>query len=270
MNIILNKNQLAQACEPFEFIDDKGKDQTVVDEMTSTAQKLKDILTASDALVAISAPQIGLKKRMFCIKFNDVIKTFINPVIKKRSEEKFINQETYIDGKSRVYICRPKEIEVTYFTDEFRVEDNKLLDQAAAIFMQQYNLLDGITPGALLDSIDEITEDNLATYVDATYSGSGLVMSESDEIPELHSVAEILSKISALAEARLQELAKSNNMLAKTAKRFLFDERVILGRTKVVDSEGWEREKQYQRQVARINKHVKANQFKQLAAKACK
>lgn len=238
MNIILDKTQLQQACAPFEFIGAKGKDQAVVDEMTDTAQKLKDILAASDKLVALSAPQIGVKKRIFCIKFNDAIKTFINPVIKKRSEEKFINQEIFIDNQSKVYICRPKEVEVTYFTDEFKVEDNKLLDQAAAIFMQQYNLLDGIVPGAVLDSLDEITVDNIAAYVDATYSGSGLVLTESDEVPELTEVAEVLTKISAMADTRLHELANSNDELAKTAKRFLFDERVILGRTKVVDQAG--------------------------------
>lgn len=270
--VIYDKTQLLEACEPFEFIDDKGKDETVVDEMKTTIAALKEVLNNTDKIVALSAPQIGIKKRVFCIKFADTIKTFVNPVIKRRSEEKFINQEQFIDGESVVYICRPKEVEVTYFTDEFKVEDNKLLDQAAATFIQQYNLLDGIVPGAVLDTFETVTQDSLPKFVEATYSGSGIVLTKEDSIPDLEEVAEVLAKLSAGANAKLKDLIEtdSDEDLKKLAKRFLFEESVILGRTKIVDEEGWEKEKKAKRQVAISKKKIKDAEFKQFAAKACK
>ena len=267
--IIYDKNQLNEACSPFEFIDDKGKDESVITEINTTVAALKEILTANDKLLAISAPQIGVKKRVFCIKFADTIKTFINPVIKHRSEDKFINHEFYVDGESKVYVCRPKEIEVTYFTDEFKVEDNKLLDQAAAIFAQQYNLLDGIVPGAVLDSFEDVTRDNLPQFVDATYSGSGLVLAKDEPVSDLEEVAEVLTKISAGASAKLKDLIDtgSDEDLKKVAKRFLFEENVILGRTKIVDQDGWQKEKRIVNQANLSKKHAQKAAYRQFVAK---
>lgn len=267
--IIYDKNQLNKACSPFEFIDDKGKDESVVNEINATVVALKDILNANANLLAISAPQIGIKKRVFCIKFADTIKTFINPIIKHRSEDKFINHEFFIDNESKVYICRPKEIEVTYFTDEFKVEDNKLLDQAAAIFAQQYNLLDGIVPGVVLDTFEDITEDNLPQFVEATYSGGGLVLSKDEPVSDLEEVAEVLTKISVAASAKLKDLIANSpdEELKKVAKRFLFEESVMLGRTKIVDQDGWNKEKRITNQINLSKKYAKRAEYKRFVSK---
>ena len=270
--LIYDKAKLLEACSPFEFINDKGKDETVVEELKNVIISLKEMLTSSDKLVAIAAPQIGIKKRIFCIKFADTIKTFINPIVKCRSEAKFINQEQDIDGASIVYICRPKEIEVTYLTEDFKVEDNKLLDQAAAVFMQQYSLLDGIVPGAVLDSFDSTTtQESIYALVDATYSGGGVVLDKTDYLPELEEVAEVLTKITEAALAKLKNTVEttSDSNLKKLIRRALFEENIILGRTKIVDQAGWEKEKKIKNQVALSKKKARDSEFKKFSAEIC-
>ena len=272
--IILDTTKLLTVSEPFEFITDSGQDESAVSEMKAVIADLKEILNNTNSIIAISAPQIGINKRVFCIKFNDVIKTFINPIVKRRSTEKFINVETQLDGESTVYICRPKEVEVTYFTDEFKVEDNKLLDQAAAIFMQQYNLLDGIVPGNILNEIlveKEITENDLPQLIEATYSGSGLVFSKDDEVPELEEVANTLSTfIDNLFIAKLKDIIdnNTNENVKKLARQFWFEERIILGQTKIVDQAGWEAEKKAKRQMNLSKKKARSVEFLNIAKKA--
>lgn len=275
-DIILDTTKLLTVSEPFEFLSDNWQEESVVAEMKSVIADLKEILNNTDTIAAISAPQIGINKRVFCIKFNDVIKTFVNPIVKRRSTEKFINVETHLDGESTVYICRPKEVEVTYFTDEFKVEDNKLLDQAAAVFMQQYNLLDGIVPGNILNDIlkeKTLIADDLPQLVEATYSGAGLVFSKDDEVPELEEVANTLSTfIDNLFLVKLKDIIDNcaDEEIKKLAKRFWFEERVILGQTKVIDQAGWDAEKKARRQMNLSKKKVQSAEFMNIAKKACK
>lgn len=272
--IILDTTKLLTVSEPFEFITDSGQDESAVSEMKAVIADLKEILNNTNSIIAISAPQIGINKRVFCIKFNDVIKTFINPIVKRRSTEKFINVETQLDGESTVYICRPKEVEVTYFTDEFKVEDNKLLDQVAAIFMQQYNLLDGIVPGNILNEIlveKEFTENDLPQLIEATYSGSGLVFSKDDEVPELEEVANTLSTfIDNLFIAKLKDIIdnSTDENVKKLARQFWFEERIILGQTKIIDQAGWEAEKKAKRQMNLSKKKARSAEFLNIAKKA--
>ena len=57
------------------------------------------LLEGDANLMAISAPQIGIEKRIFCIKFNDEIKTFINPIITKKSDYKIVTETCSMPGK---------------------------------------------------------------------------------------------------------------------------------------------------------------------------
>jgi len=51
-------------------------------------------------------------------------------------------------GKEFV-IGRPEEITVVYYNEDFKYEDNKLMGYAAALFDQQYQLLEGVLPDEL-------------------------------------------------------------------------------------------------------------------------
>lgn len=125
----------------FDLATGEGKEDCL-----NIVQELKDFLQANLTCIAISAPQLGINKRIFCIKFNDQIKTFINPIIIKKSHFSILPETCISFPEKEILLARPSEITIVYYTDEFKYEENKLLDQAARLFDQQIQFLDGVTP----------------------------------------------------------------------------------------------------------------------------
>ena len=155
MKIITDIDKLKNASEPLEFLTEKGIEKEEGEEIIN---KLKEYLTKNKGEVAIAAPQLGINKRIFCMRFQDTIKTFINPVITKKAKYA-IQPETCssMPGKE-IVIIRPEEITVVYYTDEFKYEENKLLGIAARVFDQNAQLLDGDTPDklGLVSDVEEV------------------------------------------------------------------------------------------------------------------
>lgn len=260
--------------EPVTFLDDNRVNPEAKEEIDKIVAEIKAKLEEDKTIPAMSAPLLGYNKRIFCIRFADTIKTFINPIIKTRSEDKFINVETNLFEGKQVAIARPKEVTVVYYTDELKVEDNKLLDLAAAIFTQQYNLLDGIVPGALCEiDFDELKAEQLPLLVDGTYSGSGFIFDPNTDEHELEDLAEYLANVMDAATQELTQLCDGEGVdeeLQKTARNLRFTENVILGKTKVIDQEGWEREKKIRRNQKKFLQMMKKNQLKDMAIKSSK
>ncbi|MBR6641944.1 MAG: peptide deformylase, partial [Clostridia bacterium] len=79
--IIFDLEKLAQPSEPLTFLSEEG---AKTEEGTEIVAKIKEVMEANPDMLALSAPQIGINKRIFCLRFNDQIKTFINPIITKK------------------------------------------------------------------------------------------------------------------------------------------------------------------------------------------
>ena len=161
---------------------------------------------------------MGIGKRIFCIKFQDTIKTFINPIITKKAKYN-IQPETFssMPGKE-ILINRPEELTVVYYTDEFKYEENKLLGIAARVFEQSCQLLDGITPD-ILGVVSDIEEDG--SLWDAT----------DDEMKQLR---EIYSQIIAARTEAMKTQVKSDPDLEKKYNELAFTEKVINGGANIV------------------------------------
>ena len=255
--LITDLTQLSEPCEPFIFLDENGK---VIEEskaeLETVIADLKEVLTANSEMTAIAAPQIGINKRVFCIKFNDVIKTFINPIITRKKDMKII-PETFdsIPGKE-ILISRPDEVKVVYYNDNFKYEDNKLLGGAAYKFDQMAQLLDGITPDILGLVSDPETDGKLA------------------ELPEeeMAEVVEFYKNYVSTKLASLKESIKANEDLAKQYNKLKFSEDVINDRTQVVDEEGDERRAKVQRrtnyQLSKQAKNIHQKELSQVANKS--
>ncbi len=155
MSIITTLEKLQKPAEPLKFLTEKGIEK---EEGETIVKQLKSILEADKTLAALAAPQIGIDKRIFCMRFKDTIKTFINPVVTKKLNY-VIRPETFssMPGKE-ILITRPEEITVVYYTSEFKYEENKLLGVAARVFDQNCQLLDGITPD-VLGLVSDVEED---------------------------------------------------------------------------------------------------------------
>lgn len=215
MEIITDLEKLQVAAEPLEFLTDKGIEK---DEGLEIISKLKAFLEENKTVVNIAAPQIGINKRIFCMRFQDTIKTFINPIITKKAKY-VIQPETFssMPGKE-ILITRPEEITVVYYTDEFKYEENKLLGIAARVFEQSCQLLDGVTPDHL-GLVSNIEEDG--TLWDLTEE-------------EMTQVKEIYKQYIETKLKGTEQFLKDNPDLEKQYKELQFTEKVINGDAAIV------------------------------------
>lgn len=214
--IIKDLQQLAQPSEPLTFLSEAGA-QT--EEGTSIIDKIKKVMQQDTSILALSAPQIGINKRIFCLRFNDQIKTFINPIItKKKGLNITIETCASMPGKE-IVIGRPEEITVVYYNDDFKYEDNKLLGAAASLFDQQAQLLDGVLPSEL-GLVSDIEEDGKVEEADL------------EAIIPFYKDTFLPSRL-----ASLKKVIDEDENTSKSFKQLKFTEEVINGRITVIESE---------------------------------
>jgi peptide deformylase len=104
--------------------------------------------------VGLAAPQIGISKRMIAVSFwkekgnktecvGDTV--MINPVITRKSDEKFLFEEACLSlpGK-RGEVLRHRHIKVSYQTVDGKQHIKKLSDMSAVIIQHEIDHLDGI------------------------------------------------------------------------------------------------------------------------------
>ena len=215
--LITDIAKLNKPSEPFTFLTDTGIPPEKIDEATEIIENLKKVIE-SKKLVALSAPQIGINKRIFCIKFDDQIKTFINPIITKKNGV-VILPETFasMPGKE-ILIARPEEVTAVYYTDDFKYEDNKFVGAAAQIFDQQCQVLDGVLP------------DELGLISDVEQDGSLSDLSEEEKGELVEFYKKYISTKKKVIEDNITEEEKD------AYKRLKFSEDVINGRAQVVEN----------------------------------
>ena len=224
VEIIKDIEALKEPAKPLEFLTEQGTEK---EEGLEIIGKLKEAMEADSTILALSAPQIGINARIFCIRFADQIKTFINPIVTKKGKYE-IKPETFVSmpGKE-ILITRPEELTVVYYTNEFKYEENKLLGAAARLFDQHCQLLDGVTPAEL----------GLVSDVEADGSLADL----SDE--EVAQVTEIYKQFIKAKSAALQTEIEKDPDLEKAYKQLKFTEKVITGEALVISDEDENRHK---------------------------
>lgn len=226
--IITNVEELTKAALPLRFLTEAGPDK---EEGTTIINSIKEAMEADKTILALSAPQIGIDSRIFCIRFNDTIKTFINPIVTKKANY-VVKPETFISmpGKE-ILITRPEELTVVYYTDEFKYEENKLLGAAARLFDQHCQLLDGVLPSELGLVSDVETDGSLADL--------------SEE--EIAQVIEMYKQFIKAKTAGLQKQIEEDEEVKKQYNALKFTEKVINGDAFVISGEGKEQEKAYKK-----------------------
>lgn len=244
--IIFDTEKLSQPSEPLTFLTEEG---AKTDEGSEIITKIKEIMEADDKILALSAPQIGINKRIFCIRFNDQIKTFINPIItKKKGLNIVIETCASLPGKE-IVIGRPEEITIIYYNEEFKYEDNKLVGVAAAMFDQQAQILDGVLPSEL-GLVSDVEEDGKITDEDL------------EEIIPFYKDTFLPQRLEAL-----KQVISADKETDKAFKQLRFTEGVINGRNAVVESteETLQRTKAKKAANKAIISMTKAEQAKQKA-----
>lgn len=234
-SIITDITALSTPAEPLEFLDENG---TNTEEGNAIIAKIKEVLESNPELLALSAPQIGINKRIFCLRFNDVIKTFINPIITKKQGLTFVVETCASLPGKEIVIARPEEITCVYYNDTFTYEDNKLLGVAASLFDQQAQLLDGVLPSEL-GLVSDIEADGKIEDADL------------ETVIPFYRDTFLPTKLNSLVSA-----IESDEEANKAYKYLKFTESVVNGRTVVVESDEETKRKAKARRTA--NKSVAA------------
>ena len=218
VEIIKDVETLVNPAEPLQFLTEQGVEK---EEGLKIISQLKEAMEADETIIALAASQIGINSRIFCIRFNDQIKTFINPIVTKKGKYE-IKPETFVSmpGKE-ILITRPEELTVVYYTEDFKYEENKLLGSAARLFDQHCQLLDGVTPAELGLVSDVETDGSLADL--------------SEE--EIEQVVDIYKQFIKAKSAALQKEIDTDPDLEKAYRQLKFTEKVITGDALVI-SEG--------------------------------
>lgn len=214
--IITDLEKLNQPAEPLTFLSEEGAKTEEGNEIIS---KIKEVMENNPSLIVLAAPQIGINKRIFCMRFNDQIKTFINPIITKKKGLNIVIETCASMPGKEIVIGRPEEITVVYYNDDFKYEDNKLLGAAAGLFDQQAQILDGVLPSEL-GLVSDIELDGKIEDTDLA------------EIIPFYKDTFLPSKL-----ASLHTVIEEDEDTAKAFKQLKFTEGVINGRIAVVEPE---------------------------------
>lgn len=147
------------------------KENKLVREIVS---EIKRTMRKND-LLSLSAPGIGYDKRIFCVKFDLEIKTFINPIVSDmKGLQLFRECCSSIPGKEYL---RPRntEISIYYTTPTGMIKNNTFKGVAASVISHELDHLDGVTLediGLEVDSdfdsaTDEEREEIISMYLDS-------------------------------------------------------------------------------------------------------
>ena len=174
---------------------------------TKTENKLlREISTALKAtiekenLTALSAPAIGYNKRIFCIKFQEEIKTFINPVLSAAKGLQLSREHcSSIPGKEFI-IPRNNDITIVYQKPLGQIETRRAVGMTAYVMQHELQHLDGILLsdiGLELDEnwdnfSDEEKQEIIDMYLNSLDLRSKELNQEIQENPELKQMSDAI------------------------------------------------------------------------------
>jgi peptide deformylase len=152
-HLIFDLDKLRERAEEVNPIDAKR----VSNALKAKLKKYPDI-------ICLCGPQIGVNERVICIRFNDdVIKTFINPMITKAEGLHLVREKDISIPEKEFISPRPNKIIVRYQTEDAIPEENILEGPVAEVFDRMQKYLDGVTPEdfglEVIEGFDEATEE---------------------------------------------------------------------------------------------------------------
>ena len=206
--ILLYKDHFEELSERSDEVDIK----TQMKEIREIISAIKHTMEKND-LKILSAPYIGFKKRIFCIAFQEEIKTFINPII-AHAEDIQLSRETDCTLPGKSYI-RPRnsKIDIIYQRPTGQTEQKQLLGAAAVLFQQG------------MDAIDGISLDDIGLEIDSDFDNA----SDEERIEIINMYLDSLD----LRNKQAQEEIENNPELNQYQKGIDFLASVKTGKTKI-------------------------------------
>ena len=139
-------------------------------------KEVRDIVIALKATIekenisSLSAPAIGFKKRIFCIKFKEEIKTFINPVIVNAKGLQLSREKCTSIPNKEFIVPRNNDITLMYQKQIGKIETRQIVGLAAFIVQHEIQHLDGLLISdiglELDDNWDILSEEDKQEIID--------------------------------------------------------------------------------------------------------
>lgn len=216
IKIVKDKEQLSSRCDEINV-------QENLKHVTKVVNDLKDTLRANKDLMALSAPQIGVNERVFCVRFADgEIKSFINPMITK-IQGKCLMIEKALNSDQEYLMQRPERILVGYQLPTGKAEtDLSLKNPLSAIFEQMIDIIDGTL---------FFKQEFLGLPIDNAYYKAP--QEQKDELHKWYLETYIPSKVE-----ELQKIADNDKDIKETCDAINFMSSVISGETELVPEIG--------------------------------
>lgn len=174
--------------------------------------ELKEVIRKKN-LNALSAPQIGYSKRIFCIKYGkDDIRTYCNPVITKCTGLQLSRERcSSIPGKQFVRIRHP-EIEVMFQNPLGKPIGQKIMGAAAYVFQHQVDHLDnlllsdvGLEVDEMFDNASKEEQDEvIAAYLDSLDMKAKEAKKLVDDNPELKRISDGIDFMDQVREGKVK------------------------------------------------------------------
>lgn len=207
-----NKDKLSERVDEIDII-------TNYPQVKSIVKNLKDTMYHNPNVVALAAPQIGSKERIFCIRFaNGDIRAFINPMIIKR-EGMHLSRESSASIKDKEFIVpRNDIIHAAYQIPTGASEVNKFEGAPGEVFQQMVDLLDGVTIDdfglEVIEGFDEASEEErvevINAYLEALKSKEEFIKKDiesNEELKKRNDAIEFMTKV-ALGDVKLEKITE--------------------------------------------------------------
>lgn len=170
--------------------------------------------------VVLTAPQIGVDKRIMCINFDGVIRTFCNPVLGRASGYTLSRESCpSIPGKEYIRL-RFGDIQLFYQTPLGKAESVTLKGRAACVAQYGLDMLDGLTLAdvalPLLDGWDDLSDEDkdeiIGEYLEALDLKKKEIEKAIDEDQEAKETLNAIKFMSAVKEGKVEiEYEKSQS-----------------------------------------------------------
>lgn len=135
VHLVFDTEKLHDICDEVNPVDA----QRTVADISAKLKKYAD-------LYALAAPQVGIKERVICVKYNDgIIKEYINPMIMETSGYHLVREKDISIPEKEFISPRPDKILVRYQLSTAKPEENVLKGVVAEVFDRMMQYLQGIT-----------------------------------------------------------------------------------------------------------------------------
>lgn len=174
---------------------------------------IRDVLDTDRSIMGLAAPQLGYKIRLFCIRFKDGIKTFINPMITKTEEFNTLNREKDPSIKDMEFLVpRSSKIRVNYQAPSGMALDTVFQGDQAFIFQHLIQLLDGclisdigLPVGEVFDAMSEDDKQQLMQeFLESFGQKRENIEKEIDSNEELKQTKQAIEFMTAVATGQVE------------------------------------------------------------------